>query len=428
VATRTVWQGLTRPGFVLSSWPWWALAYLVTGVPVGAVALVVLVVLLISGTALAIVLVGLPLLALFGLAGLPVAALERRRLLLIDPEPAGSPHRLPDRPGPWAWLVVRYREPATWRELAFTTVLATLLWPFNLAVLVLAVAAPLALLSTPVLLLMSGDARRVQVMEVWSISSTAGAVAAAALGAAALLISPYLLAVTAGLQAALTRSLIAPREVELAAQVSALTGSRVRLMAAFAAERRRLERDLHDGAQERLVALGMTLGLARIGEPDEVDRLLVQAQQETRLVLTELRELIHGIHPQILADRGLPAAFEDIADRSAVPVRLQVELGGRFPETIEATTYFAVREALTNVVRHSGASQVAIRARHRDGVLAVEVEDDGAGGAQLRLGGGLAGLVDRLAVLDGSLLVSSPPGGPTLLRLEIPCPQPVACG
>ena len=427
MTTRTVWPSLARPGFVLSAWPWRALAYLATGIPVGVVALFLLLVLLISGAVLTLVVVGVPLLILIGLVGLPVAALERRRLRLIDPEPAGSPHLIPDRPGPWAWFAVRYREPATWRELAFTAVFATLLWPLDLAAVVLAVGVPLALLTTPLSLARADPGETASVLEIWDVRGYPAALGCAGLGVLALIVAPYLVTVLAGLQAGLTRSLIAPREVELAAQVTALTTSRARLVAAFLAERRRIERDLHDGAQQRLVSLSMTLGLARISEGEEADQLLARAQAEARLVLAELRELIHGIQPQILADRGLPAAVEEAADRLPIPVRVQVDLRHRLPEEVETTAYFAVREALANVVRHSGAAQAEVRAGYGDGVLTVQVEDDGRGGADAGRGTGLAGLADRLAVLDGTLVVSSPPGGPTLLRLEIPCAQPVRC-
>ncbi|MGA4841715.1 sensor histidine kinase [Streptomyces sp. G45] len=207
-----------------------------------------------------------------------------------------------------------------------------------------------------------------------------------------------------------------------------MTRSRARLVAAFESERRRIERDLHDGAQQRLVALSMTLGLARLDAPEEsplADRLAA-AHREADQVLAELRELIRGIHPQVLADYGLAAAIEDAADRSPVPVDTDVELP-RLPEPVESAGYFAVREALANVAKHSGAARAEVWARYTDGALRIAVRDDGHGGADPARGTGLTGLADRLAVLDGTLTVTSPPGGPTALSVEVPCsPAPIA--
>ncbi|CAM5637403.1 histidine kinase OS=Streptomyces cyaneofuscatus OX=66883 GN=G3I52_18765 PE=4 SV=1 [Streptomyces cyaneofuscatus] len=229
----------------------------------------------------------------------------------------------------------------------------------------------------------------------------------------------------------------------------------MRLVDAFEAERRRIERDLHDGAQQRLVALSMTLGLARLEGPAEpLGGLLAKAQGEADVALVEIRELIRGIHPQVLTDRGLPAAVEDIADRSPIPVDVRLDVPGRLLEAVESGVYFAISEALANVAKHSGATRASVRGGVAFGRLAVEVEDDGQGGARLaadggeagaadggeagaadggaggstgtvggaRVGTGLQGVADRLSVLGGSLLLSSPPGGPTVFRLEVPCP------
>lgn len=193
-------------------------------------------------------------------------------------------------------------------------------------------------------------------------------------------------------------------------------------MDAFEAERRRIERDLHDGAQQRLVALTMTLGLARLdAPPGPVADLIAKAHDEAGEVLLALRELIRGIHPKVLADYGLPAAIPDVADRSAVPVDVSLDLPGRLPDAVEATAYFVVCEALTNIARHSGATRAGVVGRYAAGRLTVEVGDNGRGGASAGRGSGLIGLADRVSVLDGRLELSSPPGGPTLLRVELPC-------
>lgn len=223
-------------------------------------------------------------------------------------------------------------------------------------------------------------------------------------------------------RAELTRLLIAPVETDLGEKVTELVRSRVRLVDAFEAERRRIERDLHDGAQQRIVALTMALGLARLdAPPGPLADQLAKAHDEAGKALAELRELIQGIHPKVLADFGVGAAVADAADRSVVPVDVSVDLPCRLPEAVEAAAYFVVCEALANVAKHSGAARAEVTGRHADGWLVFEVRDDGCGGADVQRGSGLTGLADRVSVLDGRLTLSSPAGGPTLLRVEIPC-------
>jgi signal transduction histidine kinase len=190
-------------------------------------------------------------------------------------------------------------------------------------------------------------------------------------------------------------------------------------------ERRRLERDLHDGAQQRLVALSLQLGLARRKlEDDPVigGRLLDAARGELDRALEELRELARGIHPAILTDRGLGAALEALAQRAPLPVDLHAMPEDRLPAAVEAAAYFVVAESLTNVAKYSGAEHATVRVGRHDGFAVVEVSDDGVGGADPAAGTGLRGLADRLAALDGRLEVHSPPGGGTLIRANIPCP------
>lgn len=166
----------------------------------------------------------------------------------------------------------------------------------------------------------------------------------------------------------------------------------------------------------------MSLGLARLdAPPGPLADQLAAAHTEAGKVLAELRELIHGIHPQVLTDYGLTGALADIAERSAVPVEAEVRLP-RLPESVEAAAYFAVCEALANIGKHSGAARAGVSARHTGSALLIDVRDDGRGGADPAAGSGLTGLADRIAVLDGTLTITSPPGGPTVLSLEIPCP------
>ncbi|GAA2437114.1 sensor histidine kinase [Streptomyces glaucus] len=409
----TVWRALGGRGYLGSAWPWRAVAFLGSGALFGAVVLVVVAVGAVTGGALAVVLLGLPLLVLTALAGIPVAAVERRRLRLagVGPLPAGR-HRMPHGPGLTPWLTTRLGEPATWRELAYAVLLALVLWPVDALAVVLGAGVPLSLVAVPVLVGVDGEAKAAKL---WTVDTWPGAVGTAALGLVLLAAGAYALGAVAGARAELARLLLTSKESEL-------VRSRVRLVDAFEAERRRIERDLHDGAQQRLVALTMALGLARLdAPPGPLADQLAGAHREAEQALAELRELIHGIHPKVLADHGLEAAVADAADRSPIPVDLSLELPGRLPRAVESAAYFVVREALANIARHSGARRAEVSGGHDGARLVLAVRDDGRGGADPAGGSGLTGLADRVSVLDGRLSLSSPPGGPTLLRVEIPC-------
>jgi signal transduction histidine kinase len=211
-------------------------------------------------------------------------------------------------------------------------------------------------------------------------------------------------------------------DAELQARLDELRDSRARIVEAGYSARRKLERDLHDGAQQRLVGLALDLRLARekVGDdPEAAAAMLDEASAELAKATDELRELARGIHPAILSDRGLGAAVESLAQRAPLPVEIDASIQGRLPEPVEAAAYFVVSEALTNVVRHSGADRAEVGIRRDDGRLLVEVRDDGEGGADPR-GSGLRGLADRVAALDGRLQVEGPAGGGTLVRAEIP--------
>ncbi|BBC33480.1 Histidine kinase [Streptomyces graminofaciens] len=396
-----------------------SVAYLLSGVLVGAPLMAALLVMGTLGLALTPVLVGLPLLALVALSGVPVGALERLRLRLLGSGTPTAPHTTPAEPGLAAWARLRLTERATWRELAYTFLLGFLLWPLDVLVLVGALGVPGALMGAPLQLSVSGGDTKIA--KLWLIDTYGQALLCTATGTVLLLALLWPLALYARARAALARLLLAPNEAEDRRRLAEVTRSRARLVAAFEAERRRIERDLHDGAQQRLVSLSMTLGLLRLDAPPELADRLASAHREADQVLVELRELIHGIHPQVLADYGLTDALADAADRSAVPVEVDVDLP-RFPESVESAAYFAVREALANIGRHSGAERAWLGGRYEDGRLRVQVRDDGLGGADPSAGTGLTGLADRLAVLDGTLSVHSPAGGPTVLSLEIPCP------
>jgi signal transduction histidine kinase len=406
---RSAQEALTqRPlTFLRSSWPWRSLAYLTSGAAVGAVVLGVILglVSLVNATAGPVApLIALTLLVL-PVTGIPVARVERWRLRLVDPEPSHDPHQDVPGPGPGAWLRTRLREQATWREIGFVAVCAFALWWIDVAMVFLMFYAPIA----------------------WVIfaeiepTAVTGAVAFLLL----LPVFAYLITAWASARAALARAVLAPRDAELGERLIEVSRSRARLVDAFEVERRRIERDLHDGAQQRLVALTMTLGLARLDVPDSSPAAaqLDTAHHQAKAALAELRELIRGVHPQVLTGRGIRAAVEDVAGRSALPTDVDIDLPRRLPAAVEITAYFIVCEALANAARHADATSATVAGSLVDDVLVVEVSDDGSGGADPGRGTGLSGLSDRVAVLDGRLLLSSPAGGPTVIRAEIPCAQ-----
>ncbi|MEU4579083.1 sensor histidine kinase [Nonomuraea sp. ATR24] len=222
-------------------------------------------------------------------------------------------------------------------------------------------------------------------------------------------------------QARLARLLLDARPAP-DARIRELTASRAAVVDAHAAELRRIERDLHDGAQAKLIAIRMSLGLARAAaDPDEVLRAVDEAREVAGQALTDLRDLVRGIHPPVLADRGLPGAIGASALLCPIPVDVDAELPGRPQPPVESAAYFAAAEALANVAKHSGASRAWVRLRHTGGVLRLTVGDDGHGGVRRDLGTGVRGIEDRLSAFDGTLTVDSPPGGPTELIMEVPC-------
>ncbi|PZG11514.1 sensor histidine kinase [Nonomuraea aridisoli] len=385
---RTALEALTRRPlpFLGSAWPWRSAAYLLGSVVPGVAAA------LTTAAAVRAGLVALPLGVLAGLAVLAlsiplVARFERLRLRLVDGVPVPD---TPDR---------RRREAG----LAVMTVLA--MWWIDLIMLAFTVIGPLLLILTPVV--------QPDIVPIVSVVSCVA-------GVLLLPVAAYTITAWGGARGAMARAMLAPQSSELAEVLR----SRARLVDAFEMERRRIERDLHDGAQQRLVSLSMSLGMARLDLPDDTPagRLVGLAHDEAKQALAELRELIRGVHSQVLTDRGLAAAVHDVAGRSPVPVDVDVELPGRLPAPVEVTAYYVVSEALANVAKHSRATRAAVTGRVERGTLVVEVHDDGGGGADPGKGTGLTGLADRLAVVDGRLSLSSPVGGPTRVRMEIPCP------
>jgi signal transduction histidine kinase len=226
-------------------------------------------------------------------------------------------------------------------------------------------------------------------------------------------------------QARLARALLAPSEKsQLALRVEQLTESRAETVDTQAAELRRIERDLHDGAQARLVALGMSLAMAEdelARNPGAAKALLSEAREASSNALAELRDLVRGIHPPVLADRGLVGAVQALALVGPTPVEVHSDITGRLPAPVESAAYFAVAEGLTNAIKHSGAQHMSITLSLEHDVLSMVVRDDGTGGADPSRGTGLRGISRRLSAFDGALEVTSPPGGPTELAMVLPC-------
>jgi signal transduction histidine kinase len=248
-------------------------------------------------------------------------------------------------------------------------------------------------------------------------------------GVVLLPIAIWVLPFVASLHAALAATMLGPNTTtQLTERAQRLQASRARGVDAAEAERRRIERDLHDGAQQRLVAVAMGLGRAQKkfdADPDGAKALVGEALADAKLAVSELRDLARGIYPAVLGDRGLDAALSSLAAKSPVPVDVKVTVEPRPPAAVESTAYFVVGEALTNVAKYANATQVQVKVwreeRPSGDLVVVEVTDNGDGGAAFRPGGGLAGLADRAATIDGVMTVVSPIGGPTVIRADLPC-------
>ncbi len=337
------------------------------------------------------------------------------RLTVTEPQPVPE--------GKW-WqrVVAMATDLQTWREIAYLTLLA----PLGLAGCIVVVAAwtgAAVLVLLPIYNPMLGNnGAHVLTMVVDTVPETL-LMGAAGIGLA--LAAPWITRAVAGAESRLAAGLLGPSErAALSNRVDELRARREQLVEALEAERRRIERDLHDGAQQRLVALAMNLGMAKDKfdkDPSAARALLDAAHADAKQAMVELRNLARGIHPAVLSDRGLDAALSSLAGRAPVPVSVEVRVPERPPAAIETTAYFVVAEALTNIAKHSSASRAAVTVARQNGHLRVEVTDDGIGGADATRGTGLAGLVDRVTAVDGTVRLSSPVGGPTILTVELPC-------
>ncbi|MFK4085309.1 sensor histidine kinase [Kribbella sp. NPDC020789] len=415
----TGWQALASPRFLISSWPWRAYLYLFTSVPAGLLTICVLIGLTATSALLSPIVIGILLLPLFPLAGVLIGGAERWRAGLMLPAGISSPHAAtPVSLSLREKLKFRRREQASMRELGYGFVLGVLVLPFSAAVAGLSAAILGVTIVTPVL----ADTEQVG-MGPWTLDTVGeGLLFSVTFGPVFYVISSYLVGVLAAAEASLAKAMLGPRQEELQRNVAELRRSRLDLVDAFETERARIERHLHDGVQQRLVGLTMTLGLAELDLPEgEGRRLVVKAHSEAEAALADLREAVRGIHPRVLIDHGLEAAIREVADRSPMPVAVSIPLPIRLPPPIEAAAYFVVSEALANVAKHAQAQTCDVVGRLEGQQLIVTITDDGIGGATVGAGSGLTGLVTRLDALGGTLVVDSPPGGPTRLRMECPC-------
>jgi signal transduction histidine kinase len=407
---------------LVSARTWLALIHHLVGLFLGCAAIFVVTFGLGFGTGMLVLFVGLPVLGLtLRLTGW-FARAERARFALllgvrIPAWPTGT------RAG-YRWgLVPRWRmftERATWGEIGY----AFLRLPVSAVSVTVSIgvwALGLTMLALPFYnhYLPSGGARFGD-----TVLRGSAVTWVSAIGLAVVIAAPQLTRGLATADAAMSRRLLGPPS-DLAARVREVEISRERVVDAAEGERRRMERDLHDGAQQRLVALAMDLGRAQAKFADDPDgaRVLVdQAHAQAKEALLELRNLVRGVHPPVLTERGLDAALSGLAALCPIPVDVHVDVPVRPRSAVEAVAYFMVAEALTNVAKHSRASQakVVVEGRGYPGTLTVMISDDGIGGADPG-GSGLSGLADRVSGVDGRLSVESPSGGPTIIAAELPC-------
>lgn len=437
VATRIPGGAFARPGigrFLLSPVhpaTWTANLAIGLGVVVGGIGGALVLTLISSGLTTLLGGVGFVFIALGIEASRLVARAERRRVFVGEPvAPLPHPYK-PLRGGVVDLLRALFVDESRWRDVLYVAINVPLV-VVELLLVVFAWGLALGLVTVPAWhevvegRTFPGAPLPVPVFDdAWVVALTVA-------GLVALPIAASLSQLAVSLHRGLVRALLCTSESrELQRQVQQLRESRSAVLDVEASELHRIERDLHDGAQQRLVALSIDLGLA--GEkldtdPAEARALILEGQAQAREALAEIRQLVRGIAPSILLDRGLRAALESIAGRGPVQTVVLSNLapGERLPPAVERAAYFVASEALANVAKHSGASRCEVRLRREPGRMTVEVWDDGGGGARVASGGGLAGLQGRVAGVDGTFTVSSPAGGPTLVRAEIPIPAGAA--
>ncbi|WEH35341.1 sensor domain-containing protein [Streptomyces sp. AM 4-1-1] len=367
--------------FALDRWTWKEISHLLIDLPMAVVGFVYTVFMIGVGVGLAVTVIGLPLLAL-GLQGARwIGGLERRRARRLlgvrvdEPSPMALGRK---EPGFLPWLWSSLKDPVGWRSVLYSFV-----------------RLPWGVLTFVVTM--------VNLFVLWPVL-------------------PFTARLLSNADRGMVRGLLSPSD-ELERRIAELESDRGVVVDTAAADLRRIERDLHDGAQARLVALAMGLGLAKeklTEDPEAAARMVDEAHGEIKVALQELRDLARGIHPAVLTDRGLDAALSAIASRCTVPVTVAVDLPGRPAEAIEGIAYFTVSELLQNVSKHSRARAAAVDVWRSADRLLIQVTDDGKGGASLDGGTGMSGLAERLGAVDGVFVVDSPAGGPTTVTAELP--------
>ncbi|MFE7774349.1 sensor histidine kinase [Streptomyces sp. NPDC057445] len=373
-------EGPPPARFAYDRHTWKEIAYLLSGLPFALLGFVYTVFMVSVGAGMSVTVVGLPLLAV-GLAGSRLLGRwERARARKLLGVRVDEPSPLPRRPGDsflgtvWAGL----KDPVAWRSVLY----AFIGLPWGVLGFVITLTGLFVL---------------------WPVL-------------------PYVARGLTNVDRALVRGLLSPSD-ELERRIAELESDRGVVVDKAAADLRRIERDLHDGAQARLVALAMGLGLAKeklLEDPDAAAAMVDEAHGEVKLALQELRDLARGIHPAVLTDRGLDAALSAVSSRCTVPVQVAVDLGARPAEAIEGIAYFTVSELLQNISKHAQARQASVDVWRTEDRLMLQVRDDGQGGADVTAGSGLAGLAERLDAVDGVLVVDSPAGGPTVVTAELP--------
>ena len=360
---------------------WKEIAHLLVNLPVALFGFVYVVVALFTGFWLAVTVVGFPLLAAGLVGSRLLGRMERARARRLLGVRVDEPSRLPGRAAaggflPWLWMALK--DPVAWRGALYGFVRL----PWGILTFVTTLTSLFVL---------------------WPVL-------------------PFIARGLANADRAMVRGLLSPSD-ELERRIAELESDRGVVVDTANADLRRIERDLHDGAQARLVNLAMGLGLAKeklLEDPDSAAEMVAEAHGEVKLALQELRDLARGIHPAVLTDRGLDAALSAVASRCTVPVRVTVDLESRPAAAIEGIAYFTVSELLQNISKHSGARNAVVEVWRTENRLLIQVEDDGRGGARLDGGSGMRGLAERLGAVDGLFVVDSPQGGPTVVTAELP--------
>lgn len=396
--------------------------YLLTNLVTGIFWFTLTVVLTVVGFATSILWVGLPILWASMYVARGGATMERAWVRAALRTDIPQPYRSKPEGTLWQRWKAQFTDPATWRDFGYLVLLLPIgVLEFSAVLAMWTVVA--AFVAVPFWIGTAPFA--VVVGEFWTIDSFVSALPVSLIGLALI---PFAVLGTRALgtvHGKFARAMLGPTRADaLAIEAERLQSSRARGVEAAEAERRRIERDLHDGAQQRLVAVAMGLGRAKSkmdSDPEGAAELIAEAHADAKLAIKELRDLARGIYPSVLGDRGLDAALSALAARVPIEVDLQVNVEPRPPTSVESAAYFTVGEALTNVTKHSNGTKATVRVNRVDTGVLVEVTDNGQGGAELRHGGGLAGLADRAATIDGVVVVVSPPGGPTVIRAELPC-------